>query len=69
MGKGGSLLPTEATTAAAPDAEQPRAEIIEPELEEAREETPEEEQARVFAKLKEMSGGEETTDEEEGSKK
>jgi len=69
MGKGGTLLPTAATTADTPEAEQPRAEIIEPKLEETREETPEEEQARVFAKLKEMSGGEETTDEEEGSKK
>lgn len=62
MEKAGTLLPTEATTAAG--AEQPRAEIIAPEPEEVREETPEEEQARVFAKLQEMSGEEESSDKE-----
>jgi len=68
MEKGGTLLPTEATTAVAAAAEQSRAEILEPKPEEAREETPEEEQARVFAKLQEMSGGQEKSDEEESSK-
>jgi hypothetical protein len=62
MEKAGTLLPTEATTAVA--AEPPKAEIITPEPVEAREETPEEEQARVFAKLQEMSGEEERSDEE-----
>jgi hypothetical protein len=68
LGKGGTLLPTEATTAAATTAERPRAEIIQPRQEEKREETPEEQQARVFAKLKGMSGGEEKSDGEESSK-
>jgi hypothetical protein len=50
--KAGSLLPTEETTA------RPTAEIVHPRDADApEEETPEQEQARVFAKLKEMSGG------------
>lgn len=50
--KAGSLLPTEETTA------RPTAEIVQPRDADApQEETPEQEQARVFAKLKEMSGG------------
>src|SRR5690606_15837865 len=53
--KAGTLLPTEETTA---DPVERRAEIMQPRHKEEREETPEEEQARVFAKLKEMSGGE-----------
>jgi len=54
MEKGGTLLPTEETTDAAPEAR--KVEIMQPRVEEQREETPEEEQARVFAKLKEMKG-------------
>ena len=56
--KAGTLLPTEETTALAGAAEQgfrPTAEIVQPrEAPEAREETPAEEEARVFAKLKEL---------------
>ena len=52
--KAGTLLPTEETTAAAEPSAQ--AEIVQPKAaEEAREETRQEEQARVFAKLKELS--------------
>src|SRR5919205_1119856 len=54
MEKAGTLLPTEETTAPEPR----KTEIMQPKVEEQREETPEEEQARVFAKLKGMSGGE-----------
>src|SRR5688572_9334423 len=46
--KAGTLLPTEETTAPEPR----KVEIMQPKVEEQREETPEEEQARVFAKLK-----------------
>jgi uncharacterized protein len=53
--KAGTLLPTEETTQPAPER---KVEIMQPKLEEAREETEQEEQARVFAKLKELSGGE-----------
>jgi hypothetical protein len=58
--KAGTLLPTEETTAPPPAEEEeafkPTAEIVQPkEAEEAREETPAEEEARVFAKLKELS--------------
>lgn len=57
--KAGTLLPTEETTApAAPSDEEgfrPTAEIVQPRgADEAREETPAEEEARVFAKLKEL---------------
>ena len=52
--KAGTLLPTEETTRREPR----KVEIMQPKVEEQREETPEEEQARVFAKLKGMSGGE-----------
>lgn len=62
MEKAGTLLPTEATTAVA--AKQPWAEILTPEPEEVREETPAEEQARIFAKLKEMSSEKASSDEE-----
>lgn len=64
----GTLLSTEETTAAAdetPASPTATAEIVAPRAApEAREETPEEEQARVFAKLKEMSSA--GKDEEEG---
>jgi len=60
--KAGTLLPTEETTAqvALEEDEEfhPTAEIVSPKgADEAREETPAEEEARVFAKLKEMSSG------------
>jgi hypothetical protein len=60
MEKAGTLLPTEETTAPEPR----KTEIMQPKVEEQREETPEEEQARVFAKLKGMSGVEDKEDEE-----
>ena len=54
--KAGTLLSTEETTADAPAPAAATAEIVAPKpAPEEREETPEEEQARVFAKLKEMS--------------
>ena len=56
--KAGTLLPTEETTAPA----ERKVEIMQPKHEEAREETEQEEQARVFAKLKELSGGERDDD-------
>jgi uncharacterized protein len=61
--KAGTLLPTEETTS--PPAER-KVEIMQPKHEEQREETEQEEQARVFAKLKELSGGERTDDDEPG---
>ena len=60
--KAGTLLPTEATTAPEPR----KVEIMQPKLAEEREETPEEEQARVFAKLKEMKVAEEHEEEQAG---
>lgn len=60
----GTLLPTEETTAEI--IEPRRTEIMQPRVAEAREETPEEEQARVFAKLKTMKGAEETSEDETG---
>jgi hypothetical protein len=63
MEKAGTLLPTEETTA--PVAEEARkVEIMQPKTEEEREETPEEEQARVFAKLQGMKGAEEPAEED-----
>jgi uncharacterized protein len=63
MEAAGTLLPTEETTADVP--EQPRkVEIMQPRHVEEREETPEEEQARVFAKLKEMRVAEEPAEDE-----
>jgi len=58
--KAGTLLPTEETTApAVEEGFRPTAEIVQPrEAPEAHEETPAEEEARVFAKLKELSSGE-----------
>jgi len=52
--KAGTLLSTEETTTPAP-APPEHATIVAPKVEEEKQETPEEEQARVFAKLKEMS--------------
>ena len=46
-----------------PPAPERKVEIMQPKHEEAREETEQEEQARVFAKLKELSGGERDDDE------
>jgi hypothetical protein len=64
--KAGTLLPTEETTAA-PAVEdegyRPTAEIMQPkDVPEAREETPAEEEARMFAKLKEMKSEPEADD-------
>jgi hypothetical protein len=58
--KAGTLLPTEETT-----APERKVEIMQPKHEEVREETEQEEQARVFAKLKELSGGERHDEEDE----
>jgi hypothetical protein len=61
----GTLLPTEETTAP-PEEERfrPTAEIVQPkEAEGQREETPAEEEARVFAKLKELSSPSDNKDE------
>jgi uncharacterized protein len=61
--RAGTLLPTEETTQPPPER---KVEIMQPRLEEAREETEQEEQARVFAKLKELSGGERSDDDDKG---
>jgi hypothetical protein len=61
--RAGTLLPTEETTQPPPER---KVEIMQPRYEEAREETEQEEQARVFAKLKELSGGERSEDEDKG---
>ena len=58
--KAGTLLPTEETTAPA----ERKVEIMQPKHEEQREETEQEEQARVFAKLKGLSGGERVDEDE-----
>jgi hypothetical protein len=55
--KTGTLLPAEETTEARPAA--PTAEIVQPRHAEPREETEAEEEARVFAKLKELKSSEE----------
>ncbi len=68
--KAGTLLPTEETTAPAAEEEgfRPTAEIVQrKDEEEAREETPAEEEARVFAKLKEMKSDPENAEEEESN--
>ena len=62
METAGTLLPTEETTQPAPER---KVEIMQPKHEETREETEQEEQARVFAKLKELSGGERTDDDDQ----
>lgn len=61
MEKAGTLLPTEETT----EYEHPTAEIMQPKVVEEREETPEEEQARVFAKLQGMKSAPEPAEDEE----
>lgn len=64
--RAGTLLPTEETTApAADEGYRPTAEIVQPKGDEAREETPAEEEARVFAKLKELSSGAADADDED----
>jgi hypothetical protein len=64
--KGGTLLPTAQTTAPPGTGPQPTAEIVAPkEAEKPREETEAEEQARVFAKLRELGGTTKTEDEPE----
>lgn len=67
MSKGGTLLPTEETTADLDEAPAaPTTEIMQPKAPEAaREETPEEEAARVLAKLKGMKAVEEVDEIEE----
>ncbi len=63
MEKGGSLLPT-SQTAGGLDSPRATASIMQPKAAaEPRAETEAEEQARVFAKLKELSGGKDTNDE------
>lgn len=66
--KAGTLLPTEETTSPAPAAAEgafhPTAEIVQPRDAEAHEETPAEEEARVFAKLKELKSVEPQDEEE-----
>lgn len=57
----GTLLPTEETTGA---GQQPYAVIVQPKVAEKREETAAEEEARVFAKLKELSGAKDEDKEE-----
>jgi hypothetical protein len=68
--KAGTLLPTEETTApAADEGFRPTAEIVQPRgAPEAHEETPAEEEARVFAKLKELKAEpeDETVGDDEG---
>jgi hypothetical protein len=70
--KSGTLLPTEETTGPGAEADgdeegfRPTAEIVQPRHDaEEHEETPAEEEARVFAKLKEMSSGGSDKDDEE----
>jgi hypothetical protein len=66
--KSGTLLPTEETTAPQPTESEgytPTVELVHPKEEEAREETPAEEEARVFAKLKELKSEPEEKDETE----
>ena len=58
--KVGTLLPTEETTT----APERKVEIMQPRFEEQREETEQEEQARVFAKLKGLTGGERVDEDE-----
>lgn len=70
--KAGTLLPTEETTGPGADEDsggeegfRPTAAIVQPRgQDEAREETPAEEEARVFAKLKELSSGSDQNDAE-----
>jgi hypothetical protein len=69
--KAGTLLPTEETTAPSVAEDdggfRPTAEIMQrKEVEDVREETPAEEEARVFAKLKELSPVEQNDEDEKG---
>ncbi len=57
--RAGTLLPTSETTTIPGLGPQPYAEIVQPKQEEQREETEAEEEARVFAKLKGLSKGQE----------
>ena len=67
MEKGGTLLPASETTEAPGLGPQPDVQILLPPEEEApREETDAEQQARVFAKLREMGSGSKQEKEEEG---
>lgn len=71
--KAGTLLPTEETTAPAAPAEEegfrPTAEIVQPkQAPEAREETPAEEEARMLAKLKELSSASDDKGEDDEGK-
>jgi hypothetical protein len=67
--KAGTLLPTEETTAqgdeAPEDGFRPTAEIVQPRSADAHEETPAEEEARVFAKLKELKSVEPEEDDQD----
>lgn len=66
--KAGTLLPTEETTAPAAEEEgfRPTAEIVQPkDRDEEHEETPAEEEARVFAKLKELKSEPEADDDKD----
>lgn len=58
----GTLLPTEETTISSEDR---KVEIMQPRHKEEREESELEEQARVFAKLKELSGGDRSEEDED----
>ncbi len=69
MGAAGTLLPTEETTALEAEVSAPSAQIMQPRVEEKTEETPEQEQARVFAKLKGMTGGDEDEGDEDDAPK
>lgn len=65
--KAGTLLPTEETTGPqdSDDEFRPTAEIVQPRDVETREETPAEEEARMFAKLKEMKSAEPQDEDED----
>jgi hypothetical protein len=73
--KSGTLLPTEETTGPASDDDQedegfrPTAEIVQPKEVVAHEETPAEEEARVFAKLKGLKSNPEESEEEDAGGK
>ena len=62
MEHAGTLLPTEETTTLPEDR---KVEIMQPRHKEEREESELEEQARVFAKLKELSGGDRSEEDED----
>jgi hypothetical protein len=64
MEQAGTLLPTEETTTLLEEEGVRKVQIMQPKVEEKHEETPEEEQARVFAKLKGMKGPQEPAEED-----